>query len=267
MHGDNIMRPIVYSTDRLRKAFKVAKVMTLERICDVLGGPTRMTAFRKLAALNYCASYSHGGQYYTLNEVAEYDAFGLWSFDGVHFSAHGSLLDSIEQLVNRSPEGYFARELQALLHVRVHNPLARLFRDDRVNREQLGCEFLYLSAVVGQEQLRRREEQIMQSNAESCREIESVLGNVTVESLHALLSALNEKQRRLYLGFESLKLGHGGDIRIARISGVNVKTVSRGRTELQAGDVSMDRIRAAGAGRPSVKKNGSGRPVERTHGR
>ena len=258
------MRPVVYSTDRLRDAFKVAKVMTLERIRDVLGRPTRMTAFRKLAALDYRGSYSHGGQYYTLNEIAEYDALGLWSFDGVHFSEHGSLLDSIEHLVNSSLEGYFARELQALLHVRVHNPLARLCRDGRVNREQLGSEFLYVSTLVGQEQLRCREEHIMPSGAEPCQAIEPVLGHVSAECLHALLSALNEKQRRLYLGFESLKLGHGGDIRIARISGVNVKTVARGRTELQTGDVSMDRIRAAGAGRPSVKKNRSGRSVERT---
>lgn len=258
------MRPVAYSTNRLWEAFKVAKVMTMERIRDVLGWPTRMTAFRKLAALDYRASYSHGGQYYTLNAIAEYDESGLWSFDGIHFSEHGSLLDTIEHSVNRSLEGCFARELQALLHVRVHNPLARLCRDGRVNREQLGSEFLYVSTFIGQEQLRRREERIMQSAAAPCPEMEPVFGNVTAEWLHALLSALNEKQRRLYLGFESLKLGHGGDIQIARISGVNVKTVARGRTELQAGDVSMDRIRAAGAGRPSVKKNRSGRPVERS---
>ena len=102
--------------------------MTLERIRDVLGWPTRMTAFRKLAALNYRGSYSHGGRYYTLNEIAEYDALGLWSFDEVHFSERGSLLDSIEHLVNSSLEGCFARELQVLLHVRVHNPLARVPR-------------------------------------------------------------------------------------------------------------------------------------------
>jgi len=248
------MRPVVYSADRLREAFRVAKVMTMDKIRDVLGWPTRMTAFRKLAALDYRGSYSHGGQYYTLNEIAEYGPLGLWSCDEVHFSEHGSLLDTIEHLVNGSLEGYFARELQALLHVRVHNPLARLCRDGRVNREQLGSEFLYVSTLIGQKQIRRREEQIIQPAAEPCLETEPMFGSVTDECLQALLSALNEKQRRLYLGFESLKLGHGGDIRIARISGVNVKTVARGRAELQAGDVSMDRIRAAGAGRPSVKK-------------
>jgi hypothetical protein len=34
-------------------------------------------------------------------------------------------------------------------------------------------------------------------------------------------SMLNEKQRRLYAGLESFKLGHGGDAHIASISGMN----------------------------------------------
>lgn len=264
------MRPVSYAADRLREVFLMAKVMTMEAIREVLGSPTRMTVFRKLRALDYRASYSHAGRYYTLNEIAHYDAFGLWSFEGAQFSMHGSLLDTIEHLVGSCHEGYFACELQALVHVRVHNALARLHRDGRVNREQLGSEFLYVCSLpaVGGEQLQRREQHLLQSAAESDKkQIGSAFGHVTDEQLQTLLSALNEKQRRLYLGFESLKLGHGGDVRIARIAGVNAKTVARGRAELQAGHVSLDSIRAAGAGRPSVKKNRSDRVAEGPHER
>ena len=63
----------------------------------------------------------------------------------------------------------------------------------------------------------------------------------------------HEKQRRLYAGFESLRHGRGGDAAVARRAGLNVKTVARGRQELEAGNISLQRIRAAGAGRP--KKN------------
>jgi hypothetical protein len=70
-----------------------------------------------------------------------------------------------------------------------------------------------------------------------------------------LSSILNEQHRRLYLGMESLKLGHGGDVRISEITGVNVKTIARGRDELQAQEITVDRIRQVGAGRPPVKKN------------
>ncbi len=72
--------------------------------------------------------------------------------------------------------------------------------------------------------------------------------------LSTFLSVLNEKQRRLYLGFESLKIGHGGDIRIASEAGVNVKTVARGRKELLLKDITPERIRQEGAGRPPLKK-------------
>ena len=70
-----------------------------------------------------------------------------------------------------------------------------------------------------------------------------------------LLSVLNEKQRRLYLGLESLRIGTGGDTQVALMAGVDVKTVAKGRRELQSREVDMDRIRAAGAGRPALKKN------------
>jgi hypothetical protein len=256
------MRPVVYAAQRLREAFAAAKVLTMEMILDVLGRPTRMTAFRKLATLDYRASYSHGGRYYTLNEIAQYGEHGLWTFDEAHFSLYGSLLDTLEHLVGVSAEGYFARELHSLVQVPVHNALAKLHRAGRLKREQLGSEFLYVSNLMGQTQLHRREERLMQLSAETAPEPEQTFGFVSAQMLHALLGALNEKQRRLYLGFESAKLGRGGDSRIARIAGVDVKTVTRGRTELLAGDIDMARIRAVGAGRPSVKKNRSDRTVE-----
>jgi len=148
------------------------------------------------------------------------------------------------------------------VQVPVHNALAKLHRAGRLKREQLGSEFLYVSNLMGQTQLQRREERLMHPSAEPSPEPEQTFERVSAQMLHALLGALNEKQRRLYLGFESVKLGRGGDIRIARISGVDVKTVTRGRTELLAGDVDMARIRAVGAGRPSVKKNRSDRSAE-----
>jgi hypothetical protein len=81
------------------------------------------------------------------------------------------------------------------------------------------------------------------------------------ESIHFLLSVLNEKQRRLYLGLESMRLGHGGDLKISQMAGVNVKTVAQGRRPLLARNVTAERIREVGAGRPSLKKNrGDGTP-------
>ena len=53
-------------------------------------------------------------------------------------------------------------------------------------------------------------------------------------------SMLNEKQRRLYAGLESLKLGYGGDQRIAEFIGMDPHTVAKGRRELLERDVALD---------------------------
>jgi hypothetical protein len=74
------------------------------------------------------------------------------------------------------------------------------------------------------------------------------------ESMRLLLSVFNEKQRRLYLGLESMRVGHGGDVKISRITGVNVKTIALGRQQLLERNVTAERIREVGGGRPSIKK-------------
>jgi hypothetical protein len=68
------------------------------------------------------------------------------------------------------------------------------------------------------------------------------------------ISTLDERQRRLYAGLESLKLGYGGDHYIAELFGMDPHTVANGRNELIEGDWDDERLRAAGAGRPSTKK-------------
>ena len=67
-------------------------------------------------------------------------------------------------------------------------------------------------------------------------------------------SLLDEKQRRLYAGLEALKTGRGGDARIAELLGLDAGTVARGRHELLAQDIEVERVRKAGAGRKAVEK-------------
>ena len=82
--------------------------------------------------------------------------------------------------------------------------------------------------------------------------------DILMEELKAALiiffSTLNEKQRRLYAGFESLKEGRSGDALIADLLNLNIKTVSRGRKELLSQNVDIDTIRKKGGGRKQLKK-------------
>ena len=73
------------------------------------------------------------------------------------------------------------------------------------------------------------------------------------QQMNFLVNTLDERQRRLYVGLESKKLGQGGDRRLALITGLSVDTIAQGRRELaQAQD--SERIRRPGGGRLRVEK-------------
>jgi len=48
------------------------------------------------------------------------------------------------------------------------------------------------------------------------------------------LSLLDEKQQRLFAGLESIKLGYGGDKKIAHLFGLDMHNVAKGRKELDS---------------------------------
>ena len=76
------MRSIEYPLDCLLNAFGLQRVLTLPEMMAALGTRAKMTVFRKLREVNYRASYSHAGKYYTLDESAGWDAEGLWAYQG-----------------------------------------------------------------------------------------------------------------------------------------------------------------------------------------
>jgi hypothetical protein len=75
-----------------------------------------------------------------------------------------------------------------------------------------------------------------------------------------LFSRLDENQRRWFAALESKRLGHGGERLLAQITGLDEKTIRRGREELDASlvDNPPDRIRRPGGGRPAVEKKTPG---------
>jgi len=102
---------------------------------------------RKLKELRYRTSYSHRSSYYTLEEVADFDDSGLWSYQSVWFSTHGTLLATVEAMVEASELGYFLDELDNAMHVGTKDAVRKLVRDGRLGREKVGGR--YLKAVRG----------------------------------------------------------------------------------------------------------------------
>ncbi len=76
------------------------------------------------------------------------------------------------------------------------------------------------------------------------------------QQMNVLVSRLDEQQRRWYVALESNRIGHGGDVLMSKITGMDEKTIRRGRREMQAGLANRPatRIRLPGGGRPSTEK-------------
>jgi len=249
------MRTAQFPSEALAERLREQKIATMGQLADALGTRVKRTVFRKLRELGYRTSYSHRGRYYTLDEVADFDEDGLWSYEAVWFSIHGTLLATVEAMVDAGEYGYFIDELDNVLHVGTKDAVSKLVRDGRLGRKKVGGRYLYGSA----ESVRRRQ-QVLARKVYAERTLGGPLPEP--EMMHDELKAaiilffslLDEKQRRLYAGLESLKMGHGGDRRMAVLLGLGEGAVARGRRELVARDVEVERIRREGAGRKPVEK-------------
>jgi len=250
------MRPERYHADDLERLLRREKIATMDDLKASLGTSADATVFRKLAGLGYRTSYSHRGRYYTLEETADFDAMGLWSFRAVWFSRFGTLISTVEALVAAAEAGYDAAELEALLHVEAKAALLALVNSRRLTREPVAGRYLYLApqSSVRRQQLAARAVYDSEPSAVGLGPGLRVLPEELKAAIVLFYSLLDERQRRLYAGLEALKIGHGGDTRIAELLDLDPGTVARGRRELLGGDVEVDRVRRAGGGRPAAQK-------------
>ena len=249
------MRPLSFDPQTLRKHLLRHKIATLPELKKVLGTASDITVFRKLKPLGYFSSYTHRGRFYTLRDIARFDSTGLWSHDAVWFSRLGPLRATVERVVHQSPRGCFATELAGMLHAEVQDSLHDLVQDGRLRRSECTGRFLYTSADarVSRQQLRVR-----QTAASVPLGIDASPLQVSPDELKAAIvlfySLLDEQQRRLFAGLESIKLGHGGDTVLAQFLGLDPHTVARGRQQLLDRDVVRPRTRKTGGGRPLIGK-------------
>jgi len=141
------------------RTFRGPRVLTVEQLISKLGC-SRATVFRRLSEHGYYSSYNHAGKFLTIDEVAEFDAMGLWLWRTARFSREGSLRDTLLHFIDQSERGMTCEELSAILGVRVQNTLLQLTREKKTDRERLGPTFVYLSERdrLRRQQTRRRME-------------------------------------------------------------------------------------------------------------
>jgi hypothetical protein len=150
-------------------------------------------------------------------------------------------------LVNESRAGYRAAELEELLHVPVKDALRELSRAGHIHRQESQGLYLYTHKDRRRRQEQRAARQALALGADD----EPSQSRAAVVLFYSLL---DERQRRLYAGLESLKQGHGGDRTLAQILGLDEETVARGRRELIQGKIPPRQVRRPGGGRPRAEK-------------
>ena len=252
----DIMRTEQYLPKDLKTFFNRHRIATLAQLQEALGDPTERTVFRKLKTLDYLSSYSHRGMYYSIQTIAKFNSESLWSCRSVWFSRFGNLLETAKAFVDHSEAGYSAAELREALHVETKHGLVRLVRAGELQREKFqGC-YVYFCAAAKKHRSQRKARQ--QREHKPLATVLVANPDLAQEEAKAVVllfvSSLNERQRRLYAGLESLKLGHGGDRYIAELFGIDPHTVARGRRELEEGDWDPKRLRAEGGGRSLLEK-------------
>ena len=174
---------------------------------------------------------------------------GVFDKWGVRYGGLG------EAFVRSSVAGYFAEELSAILHVGAQDALRHLVQQKRIARELISGLSLYTSIDPA---IRQRQSLTRRSNQSVPTVIDAARLEVSPDEMKAAIilfySLLDEQQRRLYAGLESMKLGHGGDTVLAEFLGLDSHTIARGRRQLLDQDVEVGRIRQSGAGRKPVEK-------------
>jgi hypothetical protein len=249
------MRPATFDSSVLRQHLRHHKIASLPELKQVLGTATSLTVFRKLKQLHYLSSYTHRGSYYTLPGIAHFDDLGLWSHESVWFSRQGTLVATAEAFVNHSSNGYYAEELAATLHAEVQEPLRHLVQQQRLARTEIDGQFLYTSVEAA---TRRQQAMARRSAAAVPMAVHSDSLQVSPDELQAAIllfySLLDEQQRRLFAGLESIRLGRGGDTLLGDFLGLDPHTVARGRQQLLDREVVADRSRRFGGGRKPTEK-------------
>jgi hypothetical protein len=142
----------------LGRLFYEHRVLDMPAIQGLILNRSRCSLFRDLQKLEYISSYNKAGRYYTLKAIPQFDETGLWKYEGVYFSRHGSLKNTVKHLVGASVAGYTHLELQRILGTRVQNTLFDLASIKEISRELYNSMYVYanIDTIIKASQMTRR---------------------------------------------------------------------------------------------------------------
>ena len=110
---------------------------------------SRSSVIKYLKEAGTLTSFNSRGKYYILPQYHKFNESGLIFIGEVGFCKSGNLLSTICHLVEISPRGLGARELDDMLKTTTHSQLPNLHRTGKLNRESAenrpGHAYIYFS--------------------------------------------------------------------------------------------------------------------------
>lgn len=124
--------------------FKLKKILTIIQTTKILNCSIR-TTHRRLKEWKAYTSYNKNGKYYTLPFIPKFNKKGIWYFQGVYFSKHGTLKNTIIYLVRMSNEGLTNSKLAEIIGINPHSLMGQFKHFPELRKEKHHKQIIYFS--------------------------------------------------------------------------------------------------------------------------
>ena len=126
-------------------SFREKKILTIDQLAQLLDC-SAITARRRLKQWRALTSYNRNNRFYTLPSVPVFDKKGLWHYQGVSFSKHGTCKQTVVHLVQLSEKGLSNTELAGVLGENPNSLLAHFREIPGITKERHGRDIVYFSS-------------------------------------------------------------------------------------------------------------------------
>jgi len=145
------MQKLISTKEQFRSLFAQQPYWTIDDLCQELGYAA-ISIRRFLKQMGYFSSFTHNSTFYTLSYVPTFNKNGIWFCDGVGFSKHGNLKQTLIHFIEHSSYGLSAKELEAKISVSCYAVLNHLYKSQKIDRLKTKRQFVYLSADARRKQ-------------------------------------------------------------------------------------------------------------------
>ncbi len=162
------------------------------------------TIRRHLKSNNVISSINKNGRYYTLPSIANFNSNGLWFYNEILFSQHGSLVNTIIHLVETSEGGLSAKAIFELVKTESYSLLKELENKTKLTREKFNGKYIYFSSNINTKNNQIINRQISQTKITD--EIGIIILTIFIKNPEINIEELQDKlsQQAIHLNLESL---------------------------------------------------------------